>query len=113
MDMEAYELCILRLPASPAEYDEETQDRLQGEHLAYLRSLHDAGHTCATGPLGDRPDESLRGLVVYRTGSLDKARELAGQDPAVRAGCLEPMLMTWYTSPGTLSKPGRAVQFGG
>lgn len=112
MDMEAYELCILRTPASPAEFDEETEDRLQGQHLAYLRSLHEAGHTCGTGPLGDRPDESLRGLVFYRTGSLERARKLAEQDPAVQAGTLEPMIMTWYTSAGTFSKPGRPVRLG-
>jgi uncharacterized protein len=112
VDMEAYEFCILRTPADAAELDEPTADRIQGEHLAYLRSLHEAGHTCATGPFGDRYDESLRGLVIYRTGSLDRARSLAGQDPAVLAGRLEPMLMTWYCSPGTLTKPGRAVHFG-
>jgi uncharacterized protein YciI len=111
VDMEAFEFCILRTPANAAELDEQTADRIQGEHLAYLRSLHEAGHTCATGPFGDRFDESLRGLVIYRTGSLDKARELAGQDPAVLAGQLEPMFMTWYTGAGTLSKPGTPVTF--
>jgi uncharacterized protein len=109
MDMEAFEFCMLCAPANAPELDEETADRIQAEHLAYLGSLHAAGHTCATGPFGDRWDESLRGMVIYRTGSLEQARKLAEQDPAVQAGQLEPMMMTWYTRSGTLSAPGRPV----
>lgn len=36
MELEEFELVILRRPAEPASYDEETLDRIQQEHLAYL-----------------------------------------------------------------------------
>src|SRR4051794_1406674 len=40
-DLEAFELVILRRPAQAPEYDEETLDRLQLEHLAYRDQLRE------------------------------------------------------------------------
>ncbi len=52
------------------------------------------------GPLVDQPDDSWRGMCLYRVGSLTEARRLAELDPAVRAGrfCVE--VMHWYTEKG-------------
>jgi len=61
------------------------------------------------GPVNGQPDPSLRGLTFYRTGSLERSRELAQNDPAVRAGRLVVEIMTWYCRPGTMTRPGRAV----
>jgi hypothetical protein len=63
----------------------------------------------ANGPVDGQPDPSLRGLTFYRTGSLEQSRQLAEDDPAVRAGRLTADIMTWYCPPGTMSRPGRAV----
>jgi uncharacterized protein YciI len=109
VDLEAFELVILRRPATRPDCDEQTAQRLQDEHQAYLTWLHEAGHTVASGPLGDQDDESLRGLVFYRTGSLDEARRLASADPAVRAGRLATEVMTWCCMPGTMKLPGRIL----
>jgi uncharacterized protein YciI len=109
MDLEAYELVILRRPDDPPSYDEETLERIQREHLAYLESLRAAGHIVANGPVLDQPDGSMRGLAFYRTGSLDEARRLAQQDPAVLAGRLAVDVMTWWCRPGAMIQPGRAI----
>ena len=61
------------------------------------------------GPVDGQPDPSLRGLTFYRTGSLDRSRQLAEDDPAVRAWRLAVDIMTWYCPPGTMSRPGRTV----
>ena len=61
------------------------------------------------GPVVEQPDPSLRGLGFYRTGSIERSRELAEGDPAVRAGRLAVEIMTWYCPPGTMSQPGRLV----
>jgi len=79
------------------------------EHLAYHAGLREAGHVATNGPVDGQPDPSLRGLAFYRTGSLDRSRQLAEADPAVRAGRLAVEIMTWYCPPGTMSRPGRAV----
>ena len=109
MDLEAFELVLLRRPASAPEYPEKELERIQREHLAYHAGLREAGHVVTNGPVGEQPDPSLRGLAFYRTGSLERSRQLAEADPAVRAGRLAVEIMTWYCPPGTMSRPGRAV----
>ena len=110
MDLEAFELVLLRRPDSAPDYPEEELERIQREHLAYLAQLRAAGHIVTNGPVDEQPDPSLRGLAFYRTGSLERARQLAGADPAVRAGRLAAEIMTWYCPPGTISRPGRAAK---
>jgi uncharacterized protein len=109
VDLEAFELVILRRPADAPSYDEETLERIQREHLAYHASLRLSGHIVTNGPVLDQPDESVRGLAFYRTGSLEEARRLAGQDPAVVAGRLAVEVMTWWCPAGTMTQPGRPV----
>ena len=45
MDLESFELVVLRRPADATEYDEPTLDRIQAEHLAYLAALREVGPT--------------------------------------------------------------------
>ena len=109
MDLETFELVLLRRPAEPRQYPDDVLERIQREHLAYHDRLREAGDVVTNGPVMDQPDESLRGLTFYRTGSLERSRELAEADPAVLAGRLTVEIMTWYCQPGTMSRPGRAV----
>ena len=109
MDLEAFELVLLRRPDSAPDYPDEVLDRIQREHLAYHSRLRDTGHVATNGPVDGPPDPSLRGLTFYRTGSLEQSRQLAEDDPAVRAGRLAVEIMTWYCPPGTMSRAGRAV----
>ncbi|MEU8073800.1 YciI family protein [Catellatospora citrea] len=109
MELESFELVMLRRPANPTEYGDAESRRIQAEHLAYLAGLRAAGRVVTNGPVLDTPDESLRGLVFFRTGSLEEARRLAEQDPAVRAGRLAVEVMTWWCPPGTMAAPGRTI----
>jgi uncharacterized protein len=109
VDLEAFELVVLRRPSDAATYDEATLDRIQAEHLAYLGSLRDAGLVVTNGPVLGHPDESVRGLTFFRAGSLEEARRLAEDDPAVRAGRLSVDVMTWWCPAGTMTRPGRPV----
>jgi uncharacterized protein len=109
VELEAFELVLLRTPENAPAYDNAELARIQAEHLAYLAGLRESGQVVTNGPVTDQPDVSLRGLTFFRTGSLVQARQLAEADPAVRAGRLAIEIMTWYCAPGTMSKPGRAV----
>jgi hypothetical protein len=109
VELEAFELVILRRPPDAQDYDEETLAQIQREHLVYHASLRDAGIVATNGPLIDPPDELLRGLTFYRTGSLAEARRLAEQDPAVRAGRLVVDVMTWWCPAGTMVLSGAPV----
>src|SRR5712691_7646399 len=109
MDLEAFELVLLRRPVSAPDYPDAELTRIQREHLEYHAWLRERGHVVTNGPVEGQPDPSLRGLTFYRTGSLEQSRRLAVDDPAVQAGRLAVEIMTWYCPPATMSRPGRAV----
>lgn len=109
MDLEAFELVLLRRPANAPDYPEAELDRIQREHLEYHARLRETGQVVTNGPVVEQPDPSLRGLAFYRTGSLEQARQVAEGDPAVQAGRLIAEVMTWYCPPGTMTRPGRTV----
>ena len=99
-----YELVLLRRGATPAA-DDEAAELLQSQHLGHLAAMRAAGHLAVAGPFGDQPDESWRGLCLYRVGSLEQARRLAESDPAVRAGQLAVDVLRWYTAQGAVAFP--------
>jgi hypothetical protein len=109
VELEAFELVLLRRPAGAPDYPDDELERIQREHLAYHARLRESGDVVTNGPVDGQPDPSLRGLTFYRTGSVERSRELAEADPAVLAGRLAVDIMTWYCPPGTMSRPGRAV----
>jgi uncharacterized protein YciI len=47
-------------------------------------------------------DTPMRGIVVYRAASVDEARALASEDPAVKAGRLVLDAHPWMTFKGIL-----------
>jgi uncharacterized protein YciI len=107
MDLQAFELVILRSPPEPHALDEAALQENQRDHLAYYTRLRDEGAVVTNGPLRDQPDTSLRAMAVFRTGSLDTARQLAERDPAVRAGRFAVEVMTYWCNAGTMNLPGQ------
>ena len=101
-EFDAYELVLLLHPDDGPELDEEAADLLQSQHLGHLATMGEEGHLKVAGPLGGAADRRLRGIGVYQVGSIERARELAEQDPAVRAGLLAVEVLPWYTKAGAL-----------
>lgn len=104
-NLEAYQLVILQRPEHPRDYPQDKLEEIQQAHLAHLRELAKAGKLLVAGPLDDQPDPRMRGIEIFRAGSLEEAKRLAAEDPAVKAGRLEPVVMTWYTEKGALAFP--------
>jgi uncharacterized protein len=109
VELESFELVTLKRPANAPDYDEATLEQIQREHIAYHASLRAAGMVVTNGPVRDQPDEALRGLTFYRTGSVAEARRLAEADPAVQAGRLTVEVMTWLCPAGTMIVTGGPV----
>jgi uncharacterized protein YciI len=93
-------IIFLVRPADAPALSEDELDRLQGEHLTYLRDLQRRGVLIANGPLAEQTDERLRGLSVYAL-PLAEAIELANADPMVHARRLEIHAARWWTAAGT------------
>ena len=105
MEFDIYQLVLLRRPDSAPPLDLEVREELQRQHIAHLERMHAAGSLLVAGPFGDQEDEMLRGLCLYRVESVDQARELAEQDPSVRAGRLALDVMSFYCPKGSLAFP--------
>jgi uncharacterized protein len=109
--LEAFQVALLRRPVDAPALDDETLERLQNEHLAFLDRLRAEGRAVTTGPFLDQEDARMRGMVIYRVASVEAAREIAMTDPLVIAGRLEVEAMTFLCPPGTLLPPGLPVTF--
>ena len=99
-EFDEHTIVLLVRPADAPDLPEEELDRLQDEHLTYLRGLHRRGVLIANGPLTGQTDESVRGISIYGV-PLVEALELANADPSVRAHRLAIEGATWLTAKGT------------
>ena len=108
--LEQFQFVLLRRPLDAPGYDAATLARLQTEHIEFYARLRAAGHAVTNGPFLEQPDPALRGLAVFAVESLDRALELASDDPLVHAGriVLEPEL--WWAPAGTMVRSGMPVQ---
>ena len=100
-EVDEYTLVLLYRGTNPPVLDDEESDRLQRQHQGHLQALKRSGALLLSGPFIDQPDETLRGLCVYRT-DVDESRHLAESDPAVRRGRLRVVAFKWYTHKGDL-----------
>ena len=95
-------IVLLVRPDGAPSFSEEELDRLQAEHLGYLRDLMRDGALLANGPLIEQTDQRLRGISIYGV-PLDEALKLASADPMVRAGRLRIDGARWWTASGDVA----------
>jgi len=79
--------------------------KLQESHLAHIGEMARSGALLAAGPLTD--NGTIRGILIFKA-SIEEAKALAEQDPAVRAGRLTVELHPWMTAKGALNEPAAA-----
>ena len=90
---------LVKGPRWTAEETPET-NRLQAEHLAHIGRLHDSGKLLLAGPFPD--DGNLRGMGIFKTSTIEEAKQLAEDDESVRTGRLRVEVHRWMTPKGSL-----------
>lgn len=75
-------------------------EEIQKGHMANINRLAEMKKLIAAGPFGD--DGKLRGIFVFRVGSLEEAKALTASDPAVQAGRLAMEIHPWLAPDGVL-----------
>src|SRR5205809_1069125 len=85
MDFDRFTIGLLILREDAPKLSEQEENALQDAHMAHLAKLHDEGLLLDAGPLFGSSDHDLRGLAIYR-GTPEQVRQVADQDPGVRAG---------------------------
>lgn len=98
-----YELVLLVRRSDTPQLSEEETAAVMRLHLGFFAKMQAAGYLLTPGPLRGEEGEPLAGLSLYRTGSVEKTRRLAEDDPAVRAGWFSVRVLEWYTAAGALS----------
>jgi len=75
-------------------------EAIQKAHLENINRLAEMKKLVVAGPFGD--NGKLRGIFVFRVGSMEEARALAETDPAVKAGRLALIVHPWMVPEGIL-----------
>jgi uncharacterized protein YciI len=99
-DLSTYYFGFLKKGAAwTPERTPETQTIQEG-HMAHLNASAKSGKLVIAGPMGDNGD--IRGILVYKTATVEEARAIAEADPAVKAGRLRVELHKWFVTKGAL-----------
>lgn len=98
MTMQKYFIVFLKSGPNRSQNPEEAA-ALQKQHLAYLGGLYEKGIIQLNGPT-DGEDE-FRGFSVYAVATIEEARQLAGEDPMVKAGRLVVDVRPWWLAKGS------------
>ena len=98
----AFELFVVE--STPAASLEEIQESLPA-HLAYQKEMEAAGRLFLAGPLSDPAGTHMSGggLMIYRAGTLDEAREIADADPMHAEKRRTYTLRRWLVNEGSPS----------
>jgi len=102
-EMTTYQVAFLRrgpawTPGSTAELE-----KLQAAHLAHIGKMAESGKLIVAGPFTDGGD--LRGMFIFRVDTLEEAKALAEQDPAVKAGRLVLEWHPWFAAKNIVVTP--------
>jgi len=101
-DLETYQLGLLRKGPNHGSGTKEEAEKIQAGHMANIGKMAQAGKLIAAGPMGD--DGDLRGIFLFKAASMEEAKALAAEDPAIKAGRLKMDLFSWQGPKGIGAK---------
>lgn len=100
-DLETYQLGLLRKGPNHGTGTKEEAEKIQAGHMANIGKMAEMGKLVAAGPMGDNGD--IRGIFLFKA-SLDEAKALAAEDPAIKAGRLQMDIFAWFGPKGIGAK---------
>lgn len=93
--MKTYVMAFL-MKGSNRTLDSLEKQRLQNAHMSNIGRMAEEGKLILAGPFYG--NDSLRGVYVFDTNSLDSARKWTQSDPAIQQQSLKMELKLWYGS---------------
>jgi len=102
LQMNTVYFAFLKKGANRKEGDGETPEvqELQKAHIANINRLAEMKKLVVAGPFGD--DGPLRGIFVFRVGSLKEAEDLCATDPMIKINRLAVELHPWQVPEGVI-----------
>lgn len=95
-EMTTYQVGFLKKGPSWTPGETPELQELQKAHLAHIQKMAASGKLLIAGPFTDGGD--LRGMFIFRVDTLEEAKALAEQDPAVKAGRLVIEWHPWFAA---------------
>lgn len=89
-----YFVVLLKPRPDRVKLTKEDGDRLQAAHMAHIMSMAASGALVAAGPFEDKPPV-YSGVFVFKTATIDQARNLAEQDPTVSQKRNDVVIFAW------------------
>jgi uncharacterized protein YciI/uncharacterized damage-inducible protein DinB len=109
-DLDTYQFAMLKKgPKWTPESTPETQ-QIQAGHMGNIQKMARLGKLMAAGPMADNGD--LRGLFIFKAASIEEAKTLAAEDPAIKSGRLVIEFLTWMAPKGIGAKFQEELQKG-
>ncbi|MCW5942436.1 MAG: hypothetical protein KIS66_09410 [Fimbriimonadaceae bacterium] len=101
-DTKDYRFVLLVAGKNRKELPTEEATKLQEGHMGNLNRLFGMGKLVGAGPMADAG--RIRGIGIMVTDTLDEARKLMNEDPAVMAGQLDIEVLDWRGPANFLGK---------
>ena len=102
-EMATYQVAFLRRGPAWTPGSTPELEKLQAAHLAHIGKMAETGKLIIAGPFSDGGD--LRGMFIFRVDTVEEAKALAEQDPAVKAGRLVLEWHPWFAAKNILVTP--------
>ncbi len=102
-EMTTYQVAFLRRGPAWTPGSTPELEKLQAAHLAHIGKMAESGKLIIAGPFSDGGD--LRGMFIFRVDTLEEAKALAEQDPAVKAGRLVLEWHPWFAAKNIVVTP--------
>ena len=102
-EMTTYQVAFLKRGPNWTPGETAETKAIQEGHMANIRKMGATGKLVIAGPFAD--DGDLRGLFIFRVDTLEEAKALAEQDPAVKAGRLVLEWHPWYAAKNIVVTP--------
>jgi uncharacterized protein YciI len=106
-EMTTYQVAFLKRGPNWTPGETPETKAIQEGHMANIRKMGATGKLVIAGPFAD--DGDLRGLFIFRVDTLEEAKALAEQDPAVKAGRLVLEWHPWYAAKNIVVTPKAAA----
>ena len=98
VEMTQYQLVFLLSGPKAISNSGKELEKLQEKHLEHIFKMLDKKKATVAGPFME--DTELRGIMVFQVGSVEEAKRLAEEDPAVKAGRLKVEIHPWWVANG-------------
>ncbi|HAD97060.1 MAG TPA: hypothetical protein DCG19_06610 [Cryomorphaceae bacterium] len=99
--MKKYHIVFLKVGPNRNQ-DEKEALEIQKKHMEHINWMAEEGYVDIAGPFAGEGE--IRGILVMHVPTLEKAKELASMDPAVKAGRLTVEVHGWWVAEGSCLK---------